>query len=244
MVEESKTATQVSREEQKEQNFRHVFTTNANDPRYALNEIPEGQTDLGAFEVEKHMNEEIRVMNQTKARPHMNGRRPITHKATPDEVRQRFTKIVNFIYSKPRTSRTIHLDLFPNVLQKDSENYVQTARIASKNIIKNVEGLWQIDKNYNGTMLDLIEFMMEHRSDRWKNGIEAKKAKRATNKESAEKLQRDVAKRAIGLMPRSIWIERRVAEIFAAMKRYSEAQQVIPIEWIHELNHLFTEENK
>ena len=39
----------------------------------------------------------------------------------------------------------------------------------------------------------------------------------------------------IGVMPHSIWIERRRLDILAAIKRYSEAGMVIPPEWADEL---------
>ena len=39
----------------------------------------------------------------------------------------------------------------------------------------------------------------------------------------------------LGVMPHSIWIERRRLDILAALKRYSEAGMVIPAEWADEL---------
>lgn len=40
----------------------------------------------------------------------------------------------------------------------------------------------------------------------------------------------------IGIMPEFVWIEKRKSELKAAIKRYLEANQHVPIEWIVELN--------
>ena len=42
----------------------------------------------------------------------------------------------------------------------------------------------------------------------------------------------------LGLMPKKIYDHKRMVDIFDAMKRYSEAEKVIPIEWIDELREL------
>lgn len=43
----------------------------------------------------------------------------------------------------------------------------------------------------------------------------------------------------LGIEPRYIHEKRRIEEIFAAMRRYTLAQMVIPIEWIEELEDYF-----
>lgn len=43
----------------------------------------------------------------------------------------------------------------------------------------------------------------------------------------------------LGLEPRDVHEEYRIMDIFAAMKRYSMAEMVIPLEWIEELDDLF-----
>ena len=48
----------------------------------------------------------------------------------------------------------------------------------------------------------------------------------------------NIKKPPIGLKPRYIWECERKLEIFEAMRRYSEAQMPIPIEWIEELKNL------
>ena len=42
----------------------------------------------------------------------------------------------------------------------------------------------------------------------------------------------------IGLIPEKFWKEERVTEILAAMARYTDANMVIPKEWIIELTGL------
>lgn len=43
----------------------------------------------------------------------------------------------------------------------------------------------------------------------------------------------------LGVIPHFIWVEHRVIKITEAMKRYSAAKMLIPIEWIEELeNHV------
>lgn len=39
----------------------------------------------------------------------------------------------------------------------------------------------------------------------------------------------------LGLMPKKIWEKIRINELLAAMRRYSEVNKPIPIEWISEL---------
>lgn len=43
----------------------------------------------------------------------------------------------------------------------------------------------------------------------------------------------------LGLMPRYIHEDKRIADILNAMKRYSEAGYAIPCEWVLELRDLF-----
>jgi hypothetical protein len=40
----------------------------------------------------------------------------------------------------------------------------------------------------------------------------------------------------LGLMPHSVFLLRRLEEIFQAIERYYEASMQIPIEWIYEYN--------
>jgi hypothetical protein len=40
----------------------------------------------------------------------------------------------------------------------------------------------------------------------------------------------------LGLMPHSVFLLRRLEEIFQAIERYYEASMQIPIEWIQEYN--------
>ena len=48
----------------------------------------------------------------------------------------------------------------------------------------------------------------------------------------------------IGIMPRYIWIEKRIEDIKTAMKRFSEAEEDIFEEWYVELGQLISELNK
>lgn len=48
----------------------------------------------------------------------------------------------------------------------------------------------------------------------------------------------NIKKPPIGLKPKYIWECERKLEIFEAMRRYSDAQMPIPIEWIEELKNL------
>ena len=47
----------------------------------------------------------------------------------------------------------------------------------------------------------------------------------------------------LGIMPHDIWIEKRIQDLLEAMRRYSEANMVIPIEWIDELDQLIKGES-
>ena len=42
-------------------------------------------------------------------------------------------------------------------------------------------------------------------------------------------------KPGFGIMPKYIWIENRIDEIFDAMWQYREGKYIIPIEWVEEL---------
>jgi len=44
-----------------------------------------------------------------------------------------------------------------------------------------------------------------------------------------------------GVMPRYIWIEYRIDEIVAAIKRFTDMRHPIPIEWVEEYNGLIEE---
>ena len=50
-----------------------------------------------------------------------------------------------------------------------------------------------------------------------------------------------IEKPPLGLMPEFIWIEKRIYEIDAAIKRYSAAKKAIPINWIAEYGKLKSE---
>lgn len=45
----------------------------------------------------------------------------------------------------------------------------------------------------------------------------------------------------IGVMPRYIWKEKRLADIKSAMHRYTDSFKRIPLEWIEEYNELVKE---
>lgn len=48
----------------------------------------------------------------------------------------------------------------------------------------------------------------------------------------------------IGIMPRYIFISKRIRDIVEAMNRFIEVERDIPIEWVRELNDLLTEQKE
>ena len=48
----------------------------------------------------------------------------------------------------------------------------------------------------------------------------------------------NVVKPPVGLMPRSIWVGKRIKDIQAAIARYAKADLTVPDEWFLELSEL------
>ena len=42
----------------------------------------------------------------------------------------------------------------------------------------------------------------------------------------------------LGIMPKHIWEDKRFSELIGAIKRYLDANMVVPVEWIDEYNEL------
>jgi hypothetical protein len=49
-----------------------------------------------------------------------------------------------------------------------------------------------------------------------------------------------IEKPPVGAEPEHIWMQRRVADLQAAIERYAVAKMVIPVEWVRERNELIS----